>query len=318
MVFRKSILIIKHRHLFVSLIIAIDLATFFIFPQIIIPVGHPLFFSIIIILILTLCLLYISKQSTRLQQMFGDMVCAIACQEYYTNHKSSLQSSIMVIIPSYNEAKNLEKLLPCLPQKILGKPISVLVVDDGSGDQTQQIIKKNGLEYCHHIINRGQGDALKTGIKIALKSETDMIITMDADGQHNPANIEDLVKPIIEGRADYVSGSRFIGNNIQINTFRHFGIHFFSFVITLLTGKKLTDCTNGFRAIKTDALCQLRLQENRFSAAELLLEASENGLRMVEVPVQILKRHEGKSKKPRGLAYPILFGLALFRVWLRY
>ena len=98
---------------------------------------------------------------------------------------------------------------------------------------------------------------------------------------------------------------------------RHIGIVFFSALISALTGVRITDCTNGFRAIRASGLARLELRENRFSAPELIIEAAQKDLRIKEVPVTILTRQEGKSKKPRSWRYPVGFAWVILRTWLR-
>jgi hypothetical protein len=142
-------------------------------------------------------------------------------------------------------------------------------------------------------------------------------MTMDADGQHRPEDIEKLARPVIDGEADYVMGSRFLGEYEERGGVRHAGIMLFTTLINVLGRVKITDCTNGFRAIRGSELGKLRLNEDRFSAPELIMEAARHGLRIKEVPVTIVRRAAGESKKPRRLGYPVGFLRTIVRVWLR-
>jgi glycosyltransferase involved in cell wall biosynthesis len=166
-------------------------------------------------------------------------------------------------------------------------------------------------------MNRGQGDALRTGFDIALQQGADIVVTMDADGQHRPEDMERLVKPVIEGQADYVMGSRFLGEYEDRGSLRHIGIVLFTGLINLLGGVKITDCTNGFRAIRGSELAKLELREDRFNAPELIMEAHRHGLRIKEIPVAIKHRVTGESKKPRRLGYPLGFAWTILKIWLR-
>ena len=142
-------------------------------------------------------------------------------------------------------------------------------------------------------------------------------MTMDADGQHQADDMPSLVQPVIDGEADYVMGSRFLGEYEESGGWRHAGIVVFTKAINLLGGVNLTDCTNGFRAIRASSLEKLELNEDRFNAPELIMEAAKKGLRIKEVPVTILKRAAGESKKPPRLGYPLGFLATIVRTWLR-
>lgn len=175
-----------------------------------------------------------------------------------------------------------------------------------------------GYSVATHPVNRGQGDALRTGFMIAIARGDEVVVTMDADGQHRPDQIADLVGPVINDKADYVQGSRFLGEYDDAGGAREFGIRFFSGVINLLSEAGITDSTNGYRAIRSDKLAQLHLEEDRFSAPEILMEAAYSGLRMEEVPIHIKSRSHGVSKKPRRLGYPLGYLATVIGVWARH
>jgi hypothetical protein len=130
---------------------------------------------------------------------------------------------------------------------------------------------------------------------------------MDADGQHRPDEIPRLVEPVLAGRADYVQGSRYTGRYDDAGGARDTGVRGFTWLINRVSGAGITDCTNGFRAIRVESLGRLRLEEDRFSAPELILESARQGLRIAEVPVHVRARALGQSKKPRRLGYPLGF-----------
>jgi hypothetical protein len=135
----------------------------------------------------------------------------------------------------------------------------------------------------------------------------EVVMTMDADGQHRPDQMIDLVTPIVDDRADYVQGSRFRGHYDDQGGARDLGIRGFTALINRVGRTDITDCTNGFRAIRAKSLATMQLTEPRFSAPEIIIEASRNGLRILEVPVHIRRRSHGESKKPRRLSYPLGF-----------
>jgi glycosyltransferase involved in cell wall biosynthesis len=166
-------------------------------------------------------------------------------------------------------------------------------------------------------IRRGGGLALRVGYEIALKLGADIVVTIDADGQHLPEEMPVLVKPIIEGQADHVNGSRMLGEFERGPLIRHAGVHFFSWLVTILTGQRITDASSGYRATRADTLRKLVLEQDQFWSSEVLIECLRHRARIVEVPVTFLTRRGGESKKPKSLRYGWHFSKAIAKTWLR-
>jgi hypothetical protein len=225
--------------------------------------------------------------------------------------------TVAIVIPAYKEEATIERVLGSLPVEVLGYAVIPIVVVDGNYDDTEFIVQRLGHRVATHIVNRGQGGALRTGFQIAFEEQADIVVTMDADGQHRADDLPLLIGPVDRGEADYVMGSRFMGEYADRGGTRHIGIVIFSLLISVLTGMRITDCTNGFRAIRADKLKLLDLREERSNAPELIIQAANHKLRILEIPIAILSRAEGESKKPRGLGYPLRFGLAMLKAWLR-
>ncbi len=262
--------------------------------------------------------LYLMQAVSGVRQELGELVRALARSEYERSHGGESRSGgVAVVIPAYNEAHSLRQLLPSMPLDVCGMPVRAVVVLDGCSDASLRVVRDARTPVTAHAINRGQGDALRTGFALALQDGAEIVVTMDADGQHRPGEIERLVRPIADGNADLVVGSRFAGAYADRGSVRHAGVLGFSWFMSRLTGVQFSDCTNGFRAIRASSLPTLRLRETRFSAPELLLESVAAGLRIVEVPVTIEGRAEGLSKKPPTLRYGFGFGLVILRTWLR-
>ncbi len=158
---------------------------------------------------------------------------------------------------------------------------------------------------------------MRTGFELALRAGPEAVVTMDADGHYNPDEIGRLAAPILEDQADVVIGDQFSGSYAERGSSRHAGIVVFSWLVSILSGSRIHDSTNGFRAIRSSGLAMLNLIEQQFHTAEFILEASRNQLRIVEAPVSVMKRHEGESKTPPGFRYPLGFALTLIKVWLR-
>ena len=248
----------------------------------------------------------------------GELVRALARAEYRRMFAAEKRGkTIFIIIPAYNEEKAISGVLRGMPKQVLGYDVHPIVVVDGANDNTEEVVRRENYLVAAHVMNRGQGDALRTGFEIALREGADIVMTMDADGQNLAEDIEKVVKPVIDNEADYVQGSRFLGHYDDRGSIRHVGVVFFTFLINLLGGMNITDCANGFRAIRATHLARLELHEKQFSAAEILLEASRRGLRIKEVPMTFAHRAHGESKKPRGLMYPLGYLRTMIMTWLR-
>lgn len=247
-----------------------------------------------------------NRRLRALDQKFGDLVVALARGAAPVT-AAWTEPTIAVVIPAYNEADGIVEVLEELPSTLAGYRVAPIVVVDGGSDDTAGVARAAGYITLVHPVNRGQGDALRTGFGHALELGASVVMTMDADGQHRPDQMIDLVTPIVNDTADYVQGSRFLGEYDDAGGARDLGIRGFTRLINGVSHAGITDCTNGFRAIRAKSLATMRLEEPRFSAPEIIIEASRAGLRMVEVPVHIRSRSHGESKKPKRLGYPLGF-----------
>jgi len=224
---------------------------------------------------------------------------------------------IVVVSPAYNEAENVAGVIEAMPLEVEGYHVVPIVIDDRSDDGTAETARAAGALAASLPIRRGGGLALRVGYDIALKLGADIVVTMDADGQHQPEELPTLVGPIIEGRADHVNGSRMLGDFEREGLIRHLGVHFFSRVVTFLTGQRVTDISSGYRATRADTLRALILEQDQFWTSEVTIEALRQRARVVEVPVTFLTRRGGVSKKPKSLRYGWNFSKAIVKTWLR-
>ncbi|MFO1519196.1 MAG: glycosyltransferase family 2 protein [bacterium] len=225
--------------------------------------------------------------------------------------------TILAIVPAFNEAENLPAVLPRIPKKVCGRPLSVLVVNDGSTDDTSKVAGEFGAFVLDLSARRGGGAALRAGFEDAKKRGVEIVVTLDADGQHQPEEIETLVSPILEGEADLVIGSRLLGDYEKDSELRRVGIHFFNGLIRILSGIRVTDCSSGFRAFRLSELKKLHLVQDQYHTAEMILEAGKKGVRIVERPITVKRRWKGKSKKGNHLAYGFHFCRTLLKTWWR-
>jgi hypothetical protein len=224
---------------------------------------------------------------------------------------------LVTVSPAYNEAENVAAVVKAMPQMVEGFTVIPVVVSDGSEDATADAARQAGALVAELPIRRGGGLALRVGYEIALSMGADIVVTLDADGQHLPEELPVMIAPILSGQADYVNGSRLLGDFERESLIRHLGVHFFSGIVTVLTGTRVTDISSGYRAARADVLRQLVLEQDQFWTSEILIEALRHHARITEVPITILARKGGKSKKPKSLRYGWNFSKVIIQTWLR-
>jgi len=269
-------------------------------------------------IILWLLLLYFQSKLDEYRFQFDLLIRELGHEAIEDLIKKEIaDKEIMVIIPAYNEADNLKELLQRVPRTIKGKNIGVLVVDDGSVDNTKEVVMQAGHLVVQNKINRGQGAASRLGYDVLLKNKIQIGVTMDADNQHLPEEIEKLVTPILNNEFDLVIGSRILGESFKSSLMRDTGINLFTKAINFATGAKLTDCSSGFRAFNVNRMSLLNLREDQFQTAEVIVEAVKKSLRIGEVPITIVKRKHGTSKKGRDIKYGLFFAKTILKSWWR-
>ncbi len=316
--------------LLISLLIALGVVLVSVVPQLFEPVSRLLglenrAFALLGLANLLLFALFLNMlgRVREASRRNGEIVTGLAVREYSEKYLSPEERAeghpgeILVVVPAYDEEGGIQGVLRRVPDEVLGHEVKTVVVDDGSADATAAIARAEGVPVVTHVVNRGQGDALRTGFAIAQTERSQVVVNLDADGQYKPEELDRLVKPIIEGKADFVLGSRFMGFYEESGSVRHIGVVFFSRMISLLTGVKVSDCTNGYRAIRVSELHKMNLREDRFNANEIILEALKHKLRFEQVPVSMMSRAAGETKKPAKLAYPLGVFRVIISTWLR-
>jgi Glycosyl transferase family 2 len=227
------------------------------------------------------------------------------------------RDKIAVVVPAYNEADNIGYVLERMPAEVCGLETAVLVVDDGSRDGTGDVAAEHGAAVARQVINRGGGAALRTGYRLMVDSRARIVVTLDADGQHLPSEMERLVKPVLDGEVDVAHGSRVLGEADRNHLARELGIVFFNRLVSAITRTRVSDCSNGYRAVRATVLPQLVLRQEQFHTSEFMIEAIKRGIPAKEVPVTVERRLHGHSKKPAVIRYGLGFANAIFRTWLR-
>jgi glycosyltransferase involved in cell wall biosynthesis len=248
---------------------------------------------------------------------YPDEVDTLAVADFHRRHPRPRLADLVVVIAAYNEAAAIGKVLQDIPKRCCGMPVDVLVVVDGATDGTAAVASDNGAYTCVAPRNRGQGAALRLGYRLAADCGARYVVTTDADGQYDGAELETLVRPLVEDRADFVTGSRRLGRHDADNRLRWLGVRVFAALATLLTWRRITDTSFGFRAMRADLACSVRLTEPQYQSSELLLAVTATGARVLEVPMTMRRRRNGASKKGADLVYGAHYTRVMVRTWCR-
>lgn len=203
-------------------------------------------------------------------------------------------SKIVAILPAFNEEVALGSIILRSKQHV----DEVIVVDDGSTDNTVKVAQLAGATVISHPTNLGKGAALKSGFKAS--EDADVIVTIDSDAQHNPDEIPALVAPILEGKADVVNGSRYIhGHEENTPAYRRVGQKVLDKATNISSGLDITDTQSGFRAFSARSIPYFRFKDSGFGVeSEMLVDASEAGLKIVEVEIGVRYDVDGSTKNP--------------------
>jgi len=205
---------------------------------------------------------------------------------------------LIIYMPALNEQDGIGEVIKSLPKEIEGvDEVKVLVVDDGSTDNTVKIAKQSGADVVSHLVNKGVGRAFESAVGYALAKNADILVSIDADRQFNSEQIPHIIKPILESKADMVTGNRF-RNGIPENMpkSKYWGNEQMSKLISLISGQKFRDVSCGFRAYNREALLRLNLFGAFTYTQESILDMVFKGLRVVEFPVDVIYFPERKSR----------------------
>jgi len=203
-----------------------------------------------------------------------------------------IKNKVIVVIPAYNEEKTIVELI----NKVKPLVDEIIVVDDGSKDQTAHLAEKQKVIVLRHLINRGQGAALQTGNQYALKRGGEIIVHFDADGQFLAEEIKDIVQPLKKGEADVVFGSRFLEKKSEIPWLKkQIIIPLAHLVNKLMIGFSLTDPQSGFRALSRKAVEIIQIENDGMAhCSEILYKVFKNNFKIKEVPITVIYHNFGQ------------------------
>jgi hypothetical protein len=280
--------------------------------------GRILGLAVIAIFILFGLILRALAVGARNARQLSAALEGLAWEEFRQAHlPERFKDKIAILVPAYNEADNIGTVLGQMPAEVCGVRTEVLVVDDGSRDGTGDVAAEHGALVARHVTNRGGGAALRTGYRLMVESGALIVVTLDADGQHLPSEMPRLVEPVLSGEVDVAHGSRVLGHADRNHFARELGIVFFNRLVSLITRTHVTDCSNGYRAVRTTVLPQLVLRQEQFHTSEFMIEAIKRGIPAKEIPITVEQRLHGHSKKPAVFRYGVGFANAIVRTWLR-
>ena len=235
-------------------------------------------------------------------------------------HPKFKPEQIVASICAYEEEGNIGGVLEKMPTSIDGKAYTTLVVVDGGDDRTAEIARSfPGVVVIEFPVNLGHGVALQVTYRYCIDHDVKYIVTLDADGQNDPAEIPQVLAPLLNDQADFVVASRRLGVDKTTDRFRKSGVFFFSFIMNRMTGACLTDTSTGYRGLRVTMMADVldRLTQEQYQTAELLITCLKRGWRSAEVPTIWYPRHSGTTKKGKNWLFGFRYARVVFGTWWR-
>ena len=243
-----------------------------------------------------------------------------AMKNFDADYPDFQPEAIVASICAYEEEGNIASVLAKMPETIAGGPYTTLVVVDGGDDRTAEIARSfEGVKVIEFPVNLGHGVALQVTYRYCIDHGVQYVVTLDADGQNDPAEIPQIIAPLLEDRCDFVVASRVLGVDKTSDVVRKSGVRFFSFVMNRMTGANLTDTSTGYRALRVAMLADVvdRLTQDQYQTAELLITCLKRGWRAAEVPTVWYPRASGTTKKGRNWLFGLRYARVVVVTWWR-
>ncbi len=224
-----------------------------------------------------------------------------------------IRNNILVIIPAFNEEKNISKVVHSVKSEMHN--VDIVVIDDGSIDNTPVLAKKAGAKVIKLPFNLGIGSAMQTGYIYAKENNYNIAVQLDGDGQHDAKYLSSIISPVLNGTADMVIGSRYVNQTAyKSKALRRAGMLFFSGLVTLLTGNPIKDTTSGFRAINRKVIDYFSQKyPTDYPEVDVLIRLHKKNFKILEIPVEMKARQGGVSSITpiRSIYYMIKVSLVL-------
>jgi hypothetical protein len=247
----------------------------------------------------------------------ADPIAADAVRRFRERWPDLRLAPVAVVIPALDEEESIGRVLDGIAPEACGLPVETIVVDDGSTDGTSEVALRHGARVARLERNSGQGAAFRVGYRLAREHGARFIVTLDADGQWDPADIPTVLAPVVEGEADFVLGSRVLGRAETDDAVRQLGVHVFARLVRLLTGARVTDTSSGLRAMVAELTGTVPQVQPQYQSSELLLGAILQGWRVAERPIVMHRRTAGVSKKGGNALYGFRYARVILGTWWR-
>jgi glycosyltransferase involved in cell wall biosynthesis len=240
-----------------------------------------------------------------------------ALRDFRTEYPDARLGPVAVVIAALDEEGAVGGVLDEIPATACGLELRTVVVDDGSADRTGEVAREHGASVARLERNCGHGIALRVGYELAREHGAEYVVTLDADGQWDPADVPTVLEPVVAGEADFVVGSRVLGRAETDDRLRHLGVPFFAALVRLLTGVPVTDTSSGLRAMRAEVTATVRQEQVQYQTSELLIGAISQGYRVAERPVVMRRRTAGESKKGTNVLYGFRYARVIVTTWWR-
>ena len=258
-----------------------------------------------------------SSGSAKVFEPYVPEVRAEAIRSFRERHPQLGLGPVVVVIAAYDEEGGLGAVLEGIAPEACGMAVDTLVVDDGSRDGTSDVAAAHGVHVARLERNCGHGLALRLGYQLAREYGARYIVTLDGDGQWDPADVPRVLEPLVADEADLVLGSRVLGRSDDDHVLRLLGVHVFAALVRVLTGVRVTDTSTGLRAMRAEVTATVRQRQVQYQTSELLIGAIYQGYRIAERPIVQHPRAAGESKKGSDLLYGFRYARVVLGTWWR-
>jgi glycosyltransferase involved in cell wall biosynthesis len=259
----------------------------------------------------------VSAASAKVLKPYVSEVRQAAVAAFDARYPGLRFAPVVVVIAAYEEEGGLGGVLEYIAPEAHGLKVDTLVVDDGSADGTSAVADAHGVHVARLERNCGHGIALRLAYQLAREHGAQFIVTLDGDGQWDPADVPMMLEPLVADEADFVLGSRVLGRSDNKDAFRQMGVHVFAALVRMLTGTKVTDTSTGLRAMRAEITATVRQEQVQYQTSELLIGAIYQGYRIAERPIVQHQRVAGESKKGNDVLYGARYAQVVLRTWWR-
>ncbi len=259
-----------------------------------------------------------SRASRRTARLI-DYARGQARAEFEARYPNLRFGPVVALVAAYNEQDNIGAVLKAMPAFVGDLEVSTLVVVDGGTDATADVALDAGAFTCVLPVNLGQGAALRLGYELAAAHGARYVVTLDADGQNDPAEMPTMLEPLLDDTADFVIASRRLGTDQTTDRFRRAGVTVYAWTLNTIARQQLTDSSNGYRAFRIEVLNDIapHLVQDQYQTAEVVITASSRGWRITQMPTLWHPRASGPSKKGGNLVFGLNYAKVILTTWAR-